>query len=82
MGRRKRRSEESEERHSILVTVWAVSQHNDTSKNTKAWAVLQHTDTSKNTKTWAVTMLTPARTLWPGMCHNALTLARTSRLGL
>ena len=33
-----------------LSVAWAVSQHTDTSKNTKAWAVSQHTDTSKNTE--------------------------------
>ena len=33
---------------------WAVSQDPDTSKNTRAWAVSQHTDTSKNTRAWAV----------------------------
>ena len=32
------------------MKAWAVSQHTDTSKNTKAWAVSQHTDTSKNMK--------------------------------
>ena len=35
-----------------------MSQHTDTSKNTKAWAVSQHTDTSKNTKAWAVSQHT------------------------
>ena len=34
----------------LFTLVWAVSQHIDTSKNTKAWAVSQHIDTSKNTK--------------------------------
>ena len=74
---------------------WAVSQHTDTSKNTKAWAVSQHTDTSKNTKAWAVShwhqqehqglgcvTLTPARTPRLRLCHNTLTPARTPRLGL
>ena len=37
---------------------WAVSQHTDTSKNTKAWAMSQHTDTSKNIKAWAVSQHT------------------------
>ena len=34
----------------INLLARAVSQHTDTSKNTKAWAVSQHTDTIKNTK--------------------------------
>ena len=34
--------------------VRAVSQHTDTSKNTKAWAVSEHIDTSKSIKVWAV----------------------------
>ena len=43
-------------RNSALV--WALSQHTDTTKNTKAWAVSQHTDTTKNTKAWAVSQHT------------------------
>ena len=31
-----------------------MSQHIDTSKDTKAWAVSQHIDTSKDTKAWDV----------------------------
>ena len=38
----------------IPALAWAVSQHTDTSKNTKAWTVSQHTDTSKNTEAWGV----------------------------
>ena len=40
-------------RNSALV--WTLSQHTDTTKNTKAGAVSQHTDTTKNTKAGAVT---------------------------
>ena len=46
----------------LHALAWAMSQHADdskstkadTSKNIKAWAVSQHTNTSKNTKAWAV----------------------------
>ena len=41
-----------------LALAQAVSQHNDTSKNTRAWAVSQHTDTGKNAKAWAVSQHT------------------------
>ena len=37
-----------------LALAWAVSQHVETSKETKAWAVSQDTDTSKNTKDFVV----------------------------
>ena len=45
-----------------------MSQHTDTSKNTKAWAVSQHTDTSKNTKAWAVSRHTD----WHQQEHQSL----------
>ena len=47
--------------HGLLIrsaVAWAVSEHTDTSNNTKAWVVSQHTDTSNNTKAWAVSQHT------------------------
>ena len=60
-----------------------MSQHTDTSNNTKTWAVLQHTDISRNTEAYlCYNTLTPAGTPRLGLCHNTLTPARTPRLGL